>query len=98
MSVCVSRSDGNSENEIEPDWFLTIRDTSPAVQLNNDVSLPILPSLSLSLFDSWLFSSTGGFGCGGGTLWSGLWSDTSLGVVGNALSFLLCFVGLARGA
>ena len=32
------RSDGNSENEIEPDWFLTIRDTSPVVQLNNDVS------------------------------------------------------------
>ncbi|XP_076453803.1 serine/threonine-protein kinase 26-like isoform X6 [Babylonia areolata] len=31
-----SISDGNSENEMEPDWFLTIKDTSPLMQLNND--------------------------------------------------------------
>ncbi|XP_076453802.1 serine/threonine-protein kinase 26-like isoform X5 [Babylonia areolata] len=33
-----SISDGNSENEMEPDWFLTIKDTSPLMQLNNDVA------------------------------------------------------------
>ncbi|KAL8598907.1 Serine/threonine-protein kinase 26 [Nucella lapillus] len=31
-----SISDGNSENELEPDWFLTIKDTNPALHLSND--------------------------------------------------------------